>query len=97
MFERKSQINVWRYTKSEDRNPLFNTPFFSMKLVFKYPDMSLDSRFSRPNFMYVNIYGEIYRVPRNFQKKISNYQDRGWESTLEHFIRFQLNWSKNAR
>ena len=41
MFERKCQINVWYYTKSEDRNPIFNTPFVFNEIGLN--EMSLDS------------------------------------------------------
>ena len=37
IFDRKSQINVWRYTKSLYRNPLFNTPFVFNKISIQIP------------------------------------------------------------
>ena len=34
-FKRKSQRNVWRYTKRVDRNPLFYTPFVFNEIDLK--------------------------------------------------------------
>ena len=66
MFDRKSQINVLRYTKSVDRNQLFNTPFVFNEIGLKI--LSNVSRFHICEYLNAK-YAEDREI---FKKKFQN-------------------------